>query len=105
MASGLFQQERREQIIALLAQRGRVSVTDLSEQFGVRLARFHGLDPGPLIPARSRESSLHRPLDCTLDCSRARTLLRTPLPGVDEVLGRLATDEGRGGWILSIACD
>ena len=56
-------------------------------ELGVRLARFHGVDPGPLIPARSRESGLHRPLDCTLDCSRARALLRTPLPGVDEVLG------------------
>jgi len=56
-------------------------------EFGVRLARFHGLDPGPLIPVRSRESGLHRPLDCTLDCSRARALLRTPLPGVDQVLG------------------
>jgi dTDP-4-dehydrorhamnose reductase len=55
-------------------------------ELGVRLARFHGVDPGPLIPARSRESGLHRPLDCTLDCSRARALLRTPLPGVDEVL-------------------
>jgi dTDP-4-dehydrorhamnose reductase len=74
-------------------------------EFGVRLARFHGLDPGPLIPARSRESGLHRPLDCTLDCSRARALLRTPLPGVDEVLGRLATDDGRDRWSPSIACD
>ena len=55
-------------------------------EFGVRLARFHGLDPASLIPARSRESGLRRPLDCTLDCSRARALLRTPLPGVDEIL-------------------
>ena len=38
MTSGLFQQERREQIIALLAQKGRVSVADLSEQFGVSQA-------------------------------------------------------------------
>jgi dTDP-4-dehydrorhamnose reductase len=56
-------------------------------EFGVRLARFYGLDPSPIIPARSCESGLRRPLDCTLDCSRARVLLRTPLPGVDEVLG------------------
>jgi dTDP-4-dehydrorhamnose reductase len=55
-------------------------------ELGVRLARFHGLDPAPLIAARSRESGLRRPLDCTLDCSRARALLRTPLPGVDEIL-------------------
>jgi dTDP-4-dehydrorhamnose reductase len=60
-------------------------------EFGVRLLRFHGLDPSPLIAARSRESGVHRPLDCTLDCSRARALLRTPLPGVDEVLEQ-------GGW-------
>ena len=38
MTSGLFQQERREQIRALLAQKGRVSVADLSEQFGVSQA-------------------------------------------------------------------
>jgi dTDP-4-dehydrorhamnose reductase len=55
-------------------------------EFGLRLLRFHGLNPGPIVPVRSRESGLHRPLDCTLDCSRARALLRTPLPGVDEVL-------------------
>ena len=59
-------------------------------QFGLRLARFHGVDPGPLVPARSRESGLVRPLDCTLDCSRARALLPTPLPGVDAVLGQHA---------------
>jgi len=57
-------------------------------EFGVRLLRFHGLDPGMIIPAHSRESGLHRPLNCTLDCSRARALLCTPLPGVDEVLGQ-----------------
>ena len=65
-------------------------------EFGLRLLRFHGLDPGPACPERSRgviparspvdRSGLRRPLDCTLDCSRARALLRTPLPGVDEVL-------------------
>ena len=35
MSSGLFQQERRERIIALLAQKGRASVADLGEQFDV----------------------------------------------------------------------
>jgi len=58
-------------------------------EFGMRLLRFHGLDPSPVIPVSSRESGLRRPLDCTLDCSRARALLRTPLPGVDEVLGKV----------------
>jgi dTDP-4-dehydrorhamnose reductase len=55
-------------------------------EFGVRLLRFHGMDPAPVLPALSHDSGLTRPLDCTLDCSRARALLRTPLPGVDEVL-------------------
>jgi dTDP-4-dehydrorhamnose reductase len=56
--------------------------------FGVRLARFHGVDPGAIVPTRSRGSGLRRPLDCTLDSSRARALLETPLPGVGVVLGR-----------------
>jgi dTDP-4-dehydrorhamnose reductase len=55
-------------------------------QFGLRLARFHGVDPARITPALSRDSGLTRPLDCTLDCSRARSLLRTPLAGVDQVL-------------------
>ncbi|MFW6115422.1 MAG: SDR family oxidoreductase [Chloroflexota bacterium] len=60
---------------------------DLSRYaFGVRLARVHGVDPAGITPALSRESGLIRPLDCTLDSSRAQTLLRTPLPGVDEIL-------------------
>jgi dTDP-4-dehydrorhamnose reductase len=57
-------------------------------QFGLRLARFHGVDTGPIAPALSRDSGLTRPLDCTLDSSRARALLHTPLPGVDRVLWR-----------------
>ncbi|MCP4535977.1 MAG: SDR family oxidoreductase [Chloroflexi bacterium] len=57
-------------------------------EFGVRLLRFHGIDPSPTIPTLSRKVAPGRSLDCTLDCSRARSLLRTPLPGVDEVLAR-----------------
>ncbi len=38
MSPGLFLQERREQIITLLDQIGRVSVTNLSERFGVSQA-------------------------------------------------------------------
>lgn len=56
-------------------------------EFGWRLACFHGIDPAGIMPAKSREMDVNRPLNCTLDCSRARALLRTPLPGVDEVLG------------------
>jgi dTDP-4-dehydrorhamnose reductase len=55
--------------------------------FGVRLLRFHGVDPSSVIPVPSPKDK-PRPLDCTLDCSRARALLQIPLPGVDEVLVR-----------------
>ena len=55
-------------------------------EFGARIARFHGLDPTPIIPTSSRASGLQRPLDCTLDISRAQARLATPLLGVDEVL-------------------
>lgn len=55
-------------------------------EFGQRLLRFHDVDPASLVPALSRESGLNRPLDCTLDISRALALLATPLPGIDEVL-------------------
>jgi dTDP-4-dehydrorhamnose reductase len=54
--------------------------------YGLRLLRFHGLNPSPVIAALGGESGLVRPLDTTLDSSRARQLLATPLPGVDEVL-------------------
>ncbi len=54
--------------------------------FGVRLARSHDVDPRGITPALSRASGLTRPLDCTLDSSRARTMLHTPLPGVDATL-------------------
>jgi dTDP-4-dehydrorhamnose reductase len=55
--------------------------------FGVALLRFHGLDTSNVLPATSPPEAV-RPLDCTMDCARARSLLTTPLPGVDEVLAR-----------------
>ncbi len=58
-------------------------------EFGRRVLRVHGLDPALALPVSSRASGLVRPLDCTLDCTRARALLHTPLPGVDEVLARV----------------
>jgi dTDP-4-dehydrorhamnose reductase len=56
--------------------------------FGVRLLHFHGVETAGIVPASIRERGLVRPADCTLDCSRARALLSTPLPGVDEVLSK-----------------
>ena len=57
-------------------------------EFGTRLLRFHGVDTSSIISTRRSEIGLTGPLNCTLDCSRARSLLRTPLPGVDEVLAQ-----------------
>jgi len=64
--------------------------------FGMRLARFHGLDPAGITPARSCESGLVRPLDCTLDVRRAQALLKTPLLGVDDVLVTHRVDQRLG---------
>lgn len=56
-------------------------------QLGSRLFEIQGIDPDPrirpgLTPSHLREQ---RPQDCTLDISLAQSLLRTPLPGLDEV--------------------
>lgn len=53
--------------------------------FGIALLRFHNVDKGPIFAIPSPPGQL-RPLNCTLDTSRARKLLSTPLPGVDSVL-------------------
>lgn len=55
-------------------------------EFGVKLARALGGDAGRLKSGRSIDSGLNRPLDCTLDCTKASDLLNTKLLGVDEVL-------------------
>jgi dTDP-4-dehydrorhamnose reductase len=54
-------------------------------EFARLVAAAHGLDPDAL---RGGPHPPGRPGDCTLDCSRARALLRTRLRGVREVLGR-----------------
>jgi dTDP-4-dehydrorhamnose reductase len=48
------------------------------------LARSWGRDPTPLRGATSAGSG--RPLDCSLDSSRAQALLRTPLRGIGDAL-------------------
>lgn len=53
--------------------------------FGRALLNFHGLDTSEVFPLAS-PSEAGRPLDCTIDSSLARSLLSTPLSGVDEVL-------------------
>jgi dTDP-4-dehydrorhamnose reductase len=54
-------------------------------EFGVALLRFHHIDRGPVFAVEVPRGQL-RPRDCTLDTSRARELLETPLPGVTRVL-------------------
>lgn len=57
-------------------------------EFGTRLLGVHGIGLSGVIPARSVASGLTRPLDCTLDITKAKKLLKTSLPGVDEVIAR-----------------
>jgi dTDP-4-dehydrorhamnose reductase len=54
-------------------------------EFGLALLRFHHIDRGPVFAVEVPRDQL-RPRDCTLDTSRARGLLETPLPGVTRVL-------------------
>lgn len=49
---------------------------------GLGLANHFGLDPSLIAPALSAESGLNRPLNCTLNCSRAFGLLKTHIQGV-----------------------
>jgi len=54
--------------------------------FARLVAEAAGHDPDRLRGARSSDLPERRPLDCRLDCARARTLLTTRLRGVREVL-------------------
>ena len=54
--------------------------------FARLVAEAAGLDSGRLRGARSADLPERRPLDCRLDCGRARSLLTTRLRGVREVL-------------------
>jgi dTDP-4-dehydrorhamnose reductase len=55
-------------------------------EFGIKLMRALNADSTHLIPAHSGQSPSVRPLDCTLDVSRAQKLLKTRLLSVDEVI-------------------
>jgi dTDP-4-dehydrorhamnose reductase len=56
-------------------------------EFGIKLLRFAGADTGR-VEAAPTPADWVRPLDCTMDTSLARSILQTPLPGLDEVLAR-----------------
>ncbi|MGE5141016.1 MAG: SDR family oxidoreductase [Rudaea sp.] len=55
-------------------------------EFGLRLYRSLRSAAPPPLAARSAGSGMVRPLNCTLDTSRARRLLKTPLLDVDAAL-------------------
>jgi dTDP-4-dehydrorhamnose reductase len=55
--------------------------------FAALVAARHGRDPARLRATTTTELGLVRPLNCALDSSRARALLRTELRGVRTVLG------------------
>jgi len=57
-------------------------------EFGVMLAARLGLDASKIIPGSSRDSGLVRPLDCSMDTSLARGLLRTEVASPRVLLGR-----------------
>jgi dTDP-4-dehydrorhamnose reductase len=60
--------------------------------FGLRLLDWWGVAERASLALGPDESG-RWPLDCRLDVGRATQLLRTPLPGVDEVLTRRAERE------------
>lgn len=56
-------------------------------EFGVKMLAMLGLKPNPNVrPALQGESDLIRPSNLTLDVSRAKHQLRTPLTTVDEAI-------------------
>ena len=54
-------------------------------EFGVALAEYFHLSTTSLIPSKSAESSMIRPLDCSLDITRAKNLLETKLKGIRDI--------------------
>ena len=57
-------------------------------EFGIRMLCFHGIDSSGVMPVQAATLGLTRPLNCTLDTTRAKGLLKTPLLGVDEAIAR-----------------
>lgn len=60
-------------------------------EFGLRMLDAWGVEKRGTLTIAD-DASGRWPLDCEMDLSLARRVLRTPMPGVDEVLGRM----GRG---------
>lgn len=60
-------------------------------EFGLRMLDAWGIRERETLTVAA-DAGGRWPLDCEMDLSLARRVLRTPMPGVDEVLGRM----GRG---------
>jgi dTDP-4-dehydrorhamnose reductase len=59
-------------------------------EFARLVAAAHGRAPEHIQGALSAGSELRRPRNCALDCGKARSLLRTRLRGVREVLSSVS---------------
>ena len=74
--------------LATLDYRGLLHVAgpEVSHRYalGLALADHFDLDSSLITPGLSAESGLNRPLDCTLDSSRAYALLETPIHGISK---------------------
>ncbi len=57
---------------------------------GLAIADHYGLDSSFITPALSAESGLNRPLNCTLNCARAYSLLTAPITGLSARIGASA---------------
>ena len=72
--------------LAVLDHRGLLHVagSEVTHRYalGMAFADFFSLDSSLIVPALSAKSGLNRPLDCTLDCSRAYAMLKTRIHGV-----------------------
>jgi dTDP-4-dehydrorhamnose reductase len=55
-------------------------------EFGHLIAPLHGRDPARLVAQRRAEFPEPRPANCALDSTRAQSLLKTRLRGVQEVV-------------------
>ncbi len=64
-------------------------------QFGLRMLRWWGITERQTLRLGPGDGA-RWPADCTLDISRARRLLATPLPGVDQVLAAHGFDAPAG---------
>ena len=82
LAAAVIELARMPDVAGPLHVAGADAVSRL--EFARLVAVAHGHDPDAL---RGGPHPTDRPGDCTLDCSRARALLRTRLRGVREVLG------------------